>query len=100
MNANAIFFLVTEGIATWAYVPQIMLYAKDRQTWSSISLKSWIIWNIGCLVKFWYVFNSHDVPLLKFYLVFDIFATLIVSIMGIIGRIDKKKWAVDSDSKS
>jgi hypothetical protein len=91
MNANAIFFLVTEGIATWAYVPQIMLYAKDRATWSSISLKSWIVWHIGCLVKFWYVFDSHDVPLLKFYLAFDIVFTFIVSMMGILGRMDKRK---------
>ena len=91
MNATTLFFMVTEGISTWAYFPQIMLYAKNKETWASISLKSWIVWNIGCIVKFWYVFNSHDVPLLKFYLAFDILATLIVSIMGIIGRIDKHK---------
>lgn len=90
MNANSLFFMVTEGISTWAYIPQIMIYIKDRDSWSSISLKSWSIWSIGCVVKFWYVFSSHDVPLLKFYLAFDIMATLIVSLMSIIGRIDGK----------
>lgn len=87
---NPLFFAITEAISTAAYLPQVWRYIRDPSSRSSISLSSWGIWHVACVVKTLYVWPSTDVPLLKFYLLFDILATGAVTALGIHDRLRRQ----------